>query len=108
MNANLLADSLTLPTFSIPTPVGGLNGDPGLLISRGITWAVVVALLATVFYILMGGFDYITAGDDAKKVAAARTKITNGVIGLIIVASTWVIFKALAAFVNLGSIFPGF
>lgn len=102
MTENLLA---AVPTFAIPTPEGGLPGDAGQLISMGISWAIIVAVLVTIAYIIWGGFDYIMSGEDPKKTAAARQKITNGVIGLIIVAATWIIFKFLVSFTQLCAIF---
>lgn len=102
MMENLLA---AVPTFNIPTPQGGLPGDASQLISTGITWAIILAVLVTVAYIVWGGFDYIMSGEDPKKTAAARQKITNGVTGLIIVAATWVIFKFLAGFTQLCGVF---
>lgn len=98
MNANLLA---AIPTFIIPTPQGGLPGSPEQLISTAITWAIILAVLVTLAFVVWGGFDYIMSGEDVKKTGAARQKITNGLIGLIIVAATWIIFKFLASFTQL-------
>jgi len=102
MNANLLA---AIPSFNIPTPQGGLPGTPEVLISTSITWAIILAVLVTLAFIVWGGFDYIMSGEDVKKTAAARQKITNGLIGLIIVAATWIIFKFMVSFTQLCTVF---
>ncbi|MBM4401661.1 MAG: hypothetical protein FJ044_00250 [Candidatus Cloacimonetes bacterium] len=94
------------PTIRIPTPIGGIKGTLGDWINLLINWAVALGAIVTIAYIVWGGFDYVTAGDDAKKVEAARAKITNGVIGLIIIASAWVIFRLLVSILNLGQVFP--
>lgn len=96
-----------IPTFNIPTPVGGLPGDAGQLLSAGVSWAIILAVVITLAYVIWGGFDYITSGEDVKKTAAARQKITNGVIGLIIVAASWIIFKLLVSFTQLCGVFGG-
>lgn len=94
------------PTIKIPTPIGGLKGSIGDWINILINYAVALGAIVTLAYIVMGGFNYVTAGDDAKKVQAARDGITNGVIGLIIIASTWVIFRLIVKVLNLETLFP--
>lgn len=80
------------PTVVIPTPTFGFK-DIGDLVTVIINWSVTIAAVAALFYIVLGGFSWITAGDDAKKMTASQGKITNGVIGLIIVASAWGVFQ---------------
>lgn len=95
------------PTVAITPPDTGFT-DIGTLVSTIINWAVAIAAVAALIYIVFGGFSWITAGDDAKKMAAAQGKITAGVVGLIIVASAWGIFKLLVAIIpGLQNVFPG-
>lgn len=43
-------------------------------------------------YLVWGGFDYLTSMGDPKKAEAGRAKITNAVIGFIIIfASYWIV-----------------
>lgn len=93
------------PTIAIPTPQTGFRGNLGELIGTLITWAVAIGGLLTLMYILMGGFAYVTAGDDAEKAEGARKMITNGVIGLIIIASAFILWRVLVAILNLETIF---
>lgn len=96
------------PVISIPPPKGGFGDKSiGEVISTGINWAVAIGALATLLYIVRGGFEYVTAGDDAEKAEGGRAHITNGVIGLLIIASAFAIFKLLVSVMNLGEIFPG-
>jgi hypothetical protein len=53
---------------------------------------LVAGLLAFLF-ILLGAFNYLTAGDDDGKVKKARTGITNAVIGLLLVALVYVLWQ---------------
>lgn len=41
--------------------------------------------------ILMGGYTWFTAGGDERKVEKARAWLKNGVIGMILISSAWVI-----------------
>lgn len=49
---------------------------------------VVLAVLLLLLYLVWGGIDWITAGGDSGKVGKARDKITQGVIGIIVLASS--------------------
>lgn len=51
------------------------------------------AALAAFVFIVLGAFQYVTAGDDASKTEKARKTITNAVVGLILVALVYVIFQ---------------
>jgi len=96
-----------IPTINIPTPATGFSGDLGTLINTVITWIIAIGGIVTLFYILIGGFNYVTAGDDAEKAEGARKTITNGVIGLIIIASAFIIFRLLTSLLNLESVLTG-
>ena len=51
------------------------------------------AALAAFVFIVLGAFQYVTAGDDATKTEKSRKTITNAVVGLILVALVYVIFQ---------------
>ena len=92
-----------LPTIYVPTPETGFRGDFGSLLNFLITWAIVLGAVAALAMILLGGFSYIIAQDDAGKAEGGRKTITNGVIGLIIVASAFIIWRLIIAITGLGS-----
>jgi hypothetical protein len=56
-------------------------------------WAAVTTVggLAVILFMIWGAFDWITAGGDTGKIGKARDKMTNAVIGLILLVSTFVI-----------------
>ena len=91
----------SVPTIDVPTPEAGFKGDFGALLNFFITWAIIIGAIAALMMILMGGFSYITAQDDAEKAEGARKTITNGVIGLIIVASAFVIWRLIISITDL-------
>ncbi len=55
---------------------------PGVLIQRGIQLFMLGAGIYALFNLIFAGYDFISAGDDAKKVAGAWSKITNTLLGL--------------------------
>ncbi len=78
--------------FGKISPPAGMNigsGDPiqalGKLVGFGINIFIIVAAFALLVYIFWGAFDWITSSGDKEKVAKARKKITNAVIGMFLV-----------------------
>lgn len=71
-------------------------------ISRLISAAFGVALLLAVIFVfaqlIMGGYSWISAGGDKAKVEEARTRITNALIGLAIVAAAWALIIVIGKF----------
>ncbi|OGY27602.1 MAG: hypothetical protein A3F33_02365 [Candidatus Woykebacteria bacterium RIFCSPHIGHO2_12_FULL_43_10] len=55
--------------------------------------ALIVASLAFLVYLLVGAFRYLTAGGDQKATLEARNIIMHAFVGLMIVASSFVIIK---------------
>lgn len=61
------------------------------IISGLVTLLLVTVALVFFFMLILGGLKWITAGGDEKSVGAARTQITNALIGLAIVFAAWAI-----------------
>lgn len=86
--------------ISNPVLPQGLGGNPedataaysGSLLTDYIVrfWRTLIVLggLAALLFFLLGAFDWITAGGDEGKVKSARQKITQGLIGLAILAAS--------------------
>lgn len=73
----------------------GALGDltiPGI-ISGVISLLMIIVALVFFFILILGGFKWVTSGGDEKKVGAARSEITNALIGLAIVFAAWAIMK---------------
>ncbi len=75
----------------------GANSPAGAVTNfaerMAVLWRTVVIIggLAFVLYLLWGGVEWITAGGDKQKIETARGKITQGIIGLAILAASYVI-----------------
>jgi len=78
--------------YEIPSPTPQFD-NLGDVISKIIPAAITIAGLLTFLYMILGGFKYLTAGGDEKAVTAAKTMLTNAIIGLIIVfAAYWIMW----------------
>ena len=101
---------LAIQFTNITTPGGyqpgsGIEGSTSAiekLISNVLVVLTLVGGIAFILYFLLGGLNWITAGGDKGKIEEARSKITNGIIGLSIVASAWAIYLLLDYFFGIG------
>lgn len=66
--------------------------------------SAVLSLVGALFFVmfLWGGFTWLTAGGDGKRVENARKALTNAVIGLLIVALAYVIVENLIGLAGRG------
>lgn len=63
----------------------------------GIVYNFLISIVGVVagVIILVGGFQYLTAGGDAARVGAAKRRIGNAVLGLVLALSSYVLLNAL-------------
>lgn len=87
------------PAFA-QNPIGSLEAPASIVTSETqITsfFTVIVGLLTAVaglwffFNILLGGINYLSGAGDPKKTGEATKKITDSIIGLVIVAGAFII-----------------
>lgn len=86
---------------------GGNDAGPpaiGSLVSGFIGAFFIFAFIIAIFYLLLGGFNWITSGGDKAKLQAARDEITNALIGLVVVGAGWAMMTLVGDF--LGIQFP--
>ncbi len=86
--------------ISPPSGMGSATGDPiadlGRLLGLGINIFLTIAGLATLIYLLWGAFDWITSNGEKEKIQKAQNKITDAVIGLILIFVVFAVFGLLA------------
>ena len=58
-------------------------------VSSVVGMLTVVASIWFMFMLLFAGYEWISAGGDAKKLASARDRITHAFTGLVIVVGSW-------------------
>jgi len=76
----------------VPTNPSGFD-DLGQFINRLIEFGIAFIAVVAVLYIILNGFNYILAGGDQKKAAAARSGIQNAIIGVIIAVIAYLVVK---------------
>jgi len=80
---------------------GGTCSDSGAGLTRVMRLVVriisVVAGVAAVIMIIVGGLRYITSGGDSSKVASAKSAIVYAIIGLVIVVFAQIIVRYVAS-----------
>ena len=62
-----------------------VGGDIGDIVSELIKYLFPLAGLLVLLYLLLGGFQLMTSGGDPKKTQEAKGKITNALVGFVIV-----------------------
>ncbi|OGF99436.1 hypothetical protein A2Y99_00130 [Candidatus Gottesmanbacteria bacterium RBG_13_37_7] len=63
-----------------------------------LTTAISLATLALFVMLVIGGFKYMTAGGDPKTATSARQTITYAVVGIVLLALAFIIFRIIYAF----------
>ncbi len=62
--------------------------------------ATSIAIIAVFIMLLYGGFKYLTSMGDPKGSEAAKTTITQAIIGLALMIGAWFIIKFIQVFTN--------
>lgn len=78
-----------------------INTSPSTIITNGISIVFIIAILLVLFFLIWGAFDWITSGGDKEKVAGARKKILAALIGLVILALSFVIAQVAGSILNI-------
>jgi hypothetical protein len=76
----------------------------GSIVSFLVAFIIVVAFLAALAFIVLGAFQWITSGGDKQRVADARNHIIAAIMGLIIIALSFVIINIVISALGLGSL----
>lgn len=75
------------PPASIPSSAGDTTG----FLTAIITFIIVLAGIFSLWQFIIAGLNYITAGGDKAKVEIAQTKINHALIGLVIIAMSFIL-----------------
>lgn len=77
---------------------GSGAGGLGLFLSNLIKLIYTVAGVILVFMIVLSAWEWLTSGGDKEKIAAAKHRIRNAVIGLMLFALAIAVINGLSAF----------
>lgn len=78
-------------TIALPTGIPSEIGKTGDFISAIIRFFIIVAGLFTLWQFLSGGLTFITSNGDKAKVQEAGNKITMSLVGLVVIAASFII-----------------
>lgn len=83
-----------------PLPLTGLQDVFSHVIS------IAIGLGGIVFFIMFiaGGFNYLTAGGDERKVQGARQTLTYAIAGLVLIALAYLILRLISDFTGVTAI----
>lgn len=71
------------------------------LISNVVSAALVIASLMFFIFLVQGGIEWATSGGDKVKVENAQKRITNALIGLVIVATSYAVYALVLYFLGI-------
>lgn len=93
--------ALTLPGGQSVNPPAGLPTGGLTTVSHAIgstlTIMLIIAVILTLIYLVLGGISWISSGGDKSKVASARSRITFAIIGLIVALAAFLIINLVGA-----------
>lgn len=97
---NVLAADINEVIGQISPPVGGMGQNPvsdlGSLISLVLRIFFIIVGFFVLIYLFIGAFEVITSGGDKEKLSKAQNKITNAIVGLILVIAAIAVFGVIA------------
>lgn len=102
--------TVTMGNTNIQSEVTKANffqADLGVLVTRIVNFTLIIGAIAALIYLLYGAIEWIISGGDKSKYETARNNITAAVIGLAILAVTWVIWLTILYFFGFQNL-PGF
>ena len=77
------------------------DGGIGVVIGNILSFVMLAGALLCLFFLMMGAIEWITSGGDSGKVEGARNKITNAVVGLLVLSATLAIFSLVQNFLGI-------
>ena len=105
INSALLSLTLATPALAQGTGTVGFEKpaeakitDIGKLISTGISVVIIVSGILVFVFLVWGGVEWLTSGGDKTKIENARSKLTNALIGVAIIAAAYAVWTLALTF----------
>ena len=80
------------------------SGDPAVTLTKIISNAIgiltIVAGIWFLFQAILAGYNYLSAGGDKTRIEAAGRKLTNAILGLVIVVAAYGILALIGTFLG--------
>lgn len=87
-------------TLGRGTEATGLT-NTGNIISGLVSLFLIIGSIAALLYVIIGGVGWVISDGDKGKLEQARNKITQAVLGLIILAAAWAMWILLGKFLGI-------
>lgn len=81
--------------FGSVTPPPQFTPDISRFIGWGVNIFFLIMGLLTLYFFLMGAFDWLTSAGDEKKIGDARSKITNSALAMVLAIVLYVVWRFL-------------
>lgn len=78
-----------------PLYKGDVNNALGGLLSTGLQLFFFVVGIATLIYLLLGAFEWVTSSGEKEKLTKAQNKMQSAVVGLVLVVVVVVVFNVI-------------
>lgn len=96
--STLLSQAITNPALGESIQdMGGVEWLQ-LMLPNFITLALIVGIVLFVFIMFIGAIQWITSGGDKTGIEAARGKISNAVVGIVLLLATFAIISMVELF----------
>lgn len=89
----VLADDSTLKFSTTTDFESATTATPNSFISGFVSLSLIIAVIVFFFTFILGGIKWITSNGDEKKLAAARSQITHGLIGIVLIFSSYAVLN---------------
>jgi hypothetical protein len=106
----LLAQNFNLGGYNIEGPEGFVFGSSSIgdIISKSLDYVFAFAGIGLLLMIISSGFAMMTSAGDPKKLQAGQHRLTNAIVGFIIVFAAFWIVQLLGTMLGWESIFTTF
>lgn len=89
------------PAIQCPKDLGYLctDGSVSSMFRLILNWALTLAFIAAVIYLIYGGFQYISSAGNQESATRGRATIINAVIGIVVIVLSYTIVQIVYNFV---------
>ncbi|KKP29718.1 MAG: hypothetical protein UW35_C0035G0005 [Candidatus Collierbacteria bacterium GW2011_GWF2_44_15] len=93
----------TVVDIETPATAGNFFGFTCIanLVSNIVSVAFILASIAFFVFLVWGGIEWLMSGGDKGKIEMAQKRITSALIGLIIIAASYAIYKLVLTFIGI-------
>lgn len=94
----VFADDATLNFSTTKDFEAVTTATPDSFLTGVISISLIVAIVVFLFILITGGIKWITSNGDEKKLTVARSQITNALVGLFLILSSYAILNLIELF----------